>query len=340
MSNYDFSDVFLIPRYSEVTTRADVNTSTKIFDNLEIEVPVISSNMDTVTEYKMARAMCNSGALGALHRFMPILENVKQYKQVIFDESPQEDTKVLVSVGVNGDSEERAAALYEAGARFFIIDVAHGHSLQMKNMIYRMKSRYQDVKDPIRIMAGNVATIEAVDDLVAWGADAIKVGIGPGAVCLTKNVTGVTVPQFTAINNCSLISGQAYRGKEPRTKIVPIIADGGVTEIGDIAKAIAAGADAVMCGRLFTGCQEAAGQRMEGMKSYRGMASTEAMLSIKPSDSLPTPEGKSVWIKDDNVLASSVVSHIKGGLQSAFSYSNSKTLKEFQRNVKWGYRKL
>ena len=329
-----FKDVFIIPQYSEVESRAVVDTSTKIFDNLEIDVPVISANMETITEGLMAIAMNNAGAIGALHRFMSIEENVEQYKFATFRESPQEGTYVLVSIGVNGDSEERAAALYEAGARFFIIDVAHGHSLQMKNMIYRMKSRYQDVKDPIRIMAGNVATYEAVEDLTDWGADAIKVGIGPGAVCTTKNVTGVTVPQFSAITECAnkINKDNMFAAHQF------IIADGGVTEIGDIAKAIGAGADAVMCGRLFAACAETPGPRLNGKKIYRGMSSKDAMLRIKSADSLPTPEGDSIVIEDEPTTAAEIVKHIKGGLQSAFSYSNAKNVIEFQANVKFGSR--
>ena len=333
-----FKDVYIIPQYSEVESRSLVDTSTKIFDNLEIDVPVISSNMDTVTEGLMAIAMNNAGAIGALHRFMSIEDNVEQYKFATFRENPQEGTYVLVSIGVNGDSEERAKALYEAGARFFIIDVAHGHSKQMKNMICRMKSRYQDVKDPIRIMAGNIATPEAVYDLVTWGADAVKVGIGPGAACLTKNVTGVTMPQFSAINECSKYLTESTYRQKPQVRLVPIIADGGVTEIGDISKAIGAGASAVMCGRLFAACNETPGPRLNGKKIYRGMASKDAMIRIKPADSLPTPEGDSIVIDDEPTTAAEVVKHIKGGLQSAFSYSNAKNLIEFQKNVKFGSR--
>ena len=327
----DFKDVFIIPRYSEVESRATVDTSTKIFDNLQIDVPVISANMDTVTEGLMAIAMNNAGAIGALHRFMSIEENVEQYKLATFRENPQEGTYVLVSVGVNGDSKERAHALYNAGARFFIVDVAHGHSLQMKNMIAYLKSNLSD----IRVMAGNIATEEARYDLVTWGADAIKVGIGPGAACLTKNVTGVTVPQFSAIDECSKLTYELYNEK-PRVRLVPIIADGGITEIGDIAKAIGAGANAVMCGRLFAACNETPGPRLNGKKIYRGMASKDAMLRIKPSDSLPTPEGDSIVIEDEPTTAAEVVRHIKGGLQSAFSYCNATSLIEFQKRVRFG----
>lgn len=331
----DFKNVYIVPQYSEVESRAIVDTSTKVFDNLEIDVPVISANMDTVTEAPMAIAMNNAGAVGALHRFMSIEENVSQYKLATFREQPQEDTYVLVSIGVNGDSLDRASALYSAGARYFIIDVAHGHSLQMKNMLGKMRKTYSN---NIRIMAGNVATAEAVYDLVTWGADAVKIGIGPGAACLTKNVTGVTIPQFSAITECSRYLTYATYEQKPKVRLVPIIADGGITEIGDIAKALGAGADAVMCGRLFAACSETPGPRLNGKKIYRGMASKDAMLKIKPSDSLPTPEGDSIVIDDEPTSAAEVVRHIKGGLQSAFSYTGAKNLKEFHTRVKFGSR--
>lgn len=317
---YDYKDIYILPRYSEITSRSIVNVTGRVFNKVPLAIPVISANMDTITEYKMAAAMALKGGLGALHRFMPIQENVEEYHKCPKD--------TLVSVGVNGDSEDRADALYKAGARNFIIDVAHGHSKQMHETIQRMKSRYGSVRDYIYIMAGNVATFNAAEDLKEWGADAIKVGIGPGAACLTKNVTGVTVPQFSAVFNCCA---------SPLG--IPIIADGGITEIGDIAKAIAAGASAVMCGRLFASCIETPGPRLNGKKIYRGMASEGAMRRIKPADSLPTAEGASFVIDEKVTNVEDVLTHIKGGLQSAFSYVGAKNMEEFQEKVEFGRRK-
>lgn len=324
----DYKDVYIIPQYSTVTSRSSVDVSGQIFRNIILDVPVISANMDTITEHEMARAMYHGGGAGALHRFMPIEENVNQYKLFLNPDQPEQDAVCLVSIGVNGDSEARAEALYAAGARYFIIDIAHGHSSHMKATIRRMKSKYGNVKDPILIMAGNIATMEAAEDLAEWGADALKVGIGPGAACLTKNVTGVTVPQLTAVYNVVSANTQ-----------LPIIADGGITEIGDIAKALGMGANAVMCGRLFAACQETPGPRLNGKKIYRGMASKGAMLKIKSSDNLPTAEGAELVIEDEPTNAVEVLQHIKGGLQSAFSYSNAKDMMEFCGNVKFGSRK-
>jgi len=333
--------------------------------------------MDTVTDSKMAIAIAKAGGIGALHRFMTIDENVRQCKEVI--EALDGNPKFFVSIGVNEDSKERATALFQAGARAFVIDIAHGHSKMMQDMMLWIRDKF---KDEVILMAGNVATPHGVQDLQKWGADLIKVGIGPGAVCTTKNVTGVTVPQFSAVLDCAATFGvnkdeeslkavlmrsqqaqqhMAYSPpssgsltiqgiasylrtpppepvmfSKPKTLIV---ADGGITEIGDIAKALGAGADLVMCGRLFASCREAPGERINGKKVYRGMASRDAMMTIKKNDSLlPTPEGVSTLIETAEDTVANVISQIKGGLQSAFSYSNSRNLKAFQENVKFGLR--
>jgi len=235
-----------------------------------------------------------------------------------------------VSIGINEDSKARAKALYEVGARLFIVDIAHGHSLMMRKMTEWLRNAYPDVF----IVSGNVATPEGVKDLIDWGADAVKIGIGPGNVCTTKNVTGVTVPQFSAIVNCCE-SGQPLT--HARKKVL-LIADGGFSEIGDMAKALGAGADMVMSGRMFAGCKEAPGERVGGKKVYRGMASREAMLTIRSADNLPTAEGITTLIDSMDVSATAVVEQIHGGLRSAFSYSNAKNIAEFHNKVRFGVR--
>ena len=322
----DYKDVFLEPQYSEVTSRKQVDVSCTMPDNSILSVPVISANMDTVTEDAMARAMQRGGGAGALHRFMTIERNVDVFKL--------SEMTSWVSIGVNEESKTRARALYESGARRFVVDVAHGHSILMKNMVAWLREEY---KDTILIMAGNVATVDGVRDLTLWGADIVKVGIGPGNVCLTKNVTGVTVPQFSAVNLCAKGASALYAAKLIPKKPL-IVADGGITEFGDIAKALAAGADLVMSGKLFASCREAPGERIEGKKVYRGMASRDAMLTIRSSDSLPTAEGMSTLIDSSEHSAEEVCQQIKGALQSAFSYSNSLNMKEFHERAKWHVR--
>lgn len=331
LNGLEFKDVYLIPQYSEIETRSQVNIGLNLPKNIhgqpwEIQVPVISSNMDTVTGGYMAKAMYDAGGLGAIHRFMTINENVGQYLSVRGQRVPSD---CFVSVGVNRDSKERTQALYDAGARYFVIDIAHGHSKMMKDMIAWIKSEYSD----IFLMAGNVATSGATYDLACWGADAIKVGIGPGAVCLTKNVTGVTVPQLGAIQACASVKLPLDDQRKPL-----IIADGGIREYGDVAKAIAAGADMVMIGGMFAGTHEAPGDLIDGKKVYRGMASRDAMRQIRVGNSMPTPEGTSMLVESKGPVKN-IVQDIAGGLRSAFSYSNARTIKEFQLRAKFGIKR-
>jgi IMP dehydrogenase len=223
-----FDDVLLIPKYNEINSRKDVDISVNLDDKVALKIPIFSSNMDTITEHEMAKYMFDKGGRGVLHRFMSIEKNVDEYKK-----SP---ALTFVSVGTTDKEYERFLALSEEGAFNFCVDVAHGHSKSTGEMIKKMKK-----EDPnCIIMAGNVATGEGVRYLKDCGADLVKVGIGGGSVCSTRIKTGFGVPTFHSIVECS------HQG-------VPIIADGGIRTSGDIAKALAAGASAVMLGSMFAG---------------------------------------------------------------------------------------
>jgi len=332
MIYHEYDDVFIFPDFSDIFSRSEVNTTVVLASSdsdhqLTLKVPVISANMDTITEGEMARALSQAGACGAIHRFLTIEDNVLSYVQA----TTQKGTECFVSIGTSRDWQERAEALHKAGARFFVVDIAHGHTLMMKKTISWLRQRYG--RD-IFIMAGNVGTPQAVKDLDLWGADAIKVGIGGGFVCETKNVTGVNTPMFTTIMNCA------------RNTDKPIIADGGARAYGDVAKAIGAGASAVMSGYFFAGCPEnpersrAFNPQTRGFEYiYRGMASKDAMSVIREVEKgLPTPEGRSTTTSS-KVSAKVVAEEIAGGLRSAFSYVGARNFCEFQSKVKLGYRR-
>lgn len=328
-----YSDVVIVPQFSEILTRKDVLTSVYDFMGLKkIDVPIMCANMDTICEAEMCIAMWKSGGLGALHRFMTIKENVSQFLEV-----SEAGCECLVSLGVNAESLERFEALHAAGARRFIVDIAHGHSVLMRDMMFVMRKRHPN----IFILAGNVGTPVAVEDLEDWGADAIKVGIAGGAVCSTKNVTGVETPMFSTVKECAAAAK------------IAIVADGGIRTYADCAKAIGIGASIVMAGFLFAGCDETppvvafnkaqidnktfeskdSFRKLEKARQnliYRGMASQGAMQRIGKTDR--TPEGSTVSV-DLKGPAAAIVAGLKGGLQSSFSYSGARNLPEFQEKV-------
>lgn len=313
----EYSDVYIKPNFSNIKTRKEVNVG---FENefFNIAVPVISANMDTITEADMAIGMQQGGGIGALHRFMKIDDNVKMFNTV-----KTKTNSVFVSVGlmnqddVLADAEfRRASELYGAGARLFIIDTAHGDCERMLKTIKYLKTHFKD----IYVVGGNITTFDSVFRLEDAGVDAVKIGIGGGKVCLTKNVTGVTMPMFSAICECS------YRAN------VDIIADGGIREIGDIAKAIGAGANMIMSGFMFAGAIEAASH-----SEYRGMASAGAMSRIRDMNTAPTPEGTTIHVKEQGSVVG-ILNDMKGGLQSSFSYVGARNMNEFQEKIVFGIR--
>lgn len=332
----DFSDIYLIPDHkSSINTRSGVDVYTNVAKILApaqrfTTLPVVSANMQ-FSGLDMVRAMRSAGAIGALHRFMSIEENVRYV-----DTLQKEKYKYFVSVGVNNDSKERAIALYKAGARNFIIDIANGYSTIMESMIKWMRNQFGDAT----LVAGNVSTMNGAYSLAEWGADGVKVGTGPGAACTTKNVTGTTVPQVSAILDCAegLHRYTVYTGN---TKPV-LIADGGMREYGDIAKSIALGADIVMSGYLLCNAIESAAPTAPQITNgviYSGSASTDVMTAYKENrDYLPTPEGESRVILRERVHVRRIIDDIKGALQSACSYSNAQDLDEFRANALFGVR--
>lgn len=308
-----FDDVLIMPKKSDVRSRRDPSLKSRITKTKFLETPIISANMDTVTEAKMAIAMHQLGGLGILHRFMNIDEQVTEVKKVL-----QAGAQIIsASIGVNTDFKERTEALIKAGVNLLTIDIAHGHSIQMMETMKWLKDTYPNVE----IIAGNVASPDAVSDLIEAGADAIKVGIGPGSMCTTRVITGCGVPQLTAIALCSEVA-QKYD--------VPVIADGGIRTSGDMVKAFAAGASCIMLGSMLSGTIETPGEIVNGRKQYRGMASKKAQVSWRGD--MPqgmAPEGESTYVNVKGHV-SDVLQELMGGIRSGMSYINAYTIDEMK----------
>jgi IMP dehydrogenase len=451
-----YDDVLLVPRRSAIASRRDVDTSTRLTRRLKLRVPIVSANMDTVTDARLAVALAHEGGIGIIHRFMTIEEEAAEVARVkrpedvvrevhtigpsrtireasnqmarsgvssllvverdgtlvgilttrdlLFEENverrvaermtPREGLvtgsagttldearrilyehrleklplvdaegrlrglvtsrdilrqarlpqtvrdaqgRLLVgaAIGAVGDYLERAGALVEAGADVLVVDIAHGHAEHAIRATREVKQRFPDVE----LVAGNVATAEGTRDLVEAGADAVKVGVGPGAACTTRVVAGVGVPQLTAVMECVA---------EARRHDVPIIADGGIRAAGDIVKALAAGAETVMIGSLLAGTEESPGMTVVRgggrYKVYRGSASTavavDRLRRERPEEQLDelaagvVPEGVESVVPHKGSVAE-VVHQLVGGLRSGMSYLNARTVDELQANARF-----
>ena len=446
---FTFDDVLLVPRRSGVFSRGDVSTKAWFSRNITLNIPIVSANMDTVTEARMARFMAEAGGLGIIHRFLPIAEQVNEVRKVkraenVIVEDPYyiepnatvedaerimdghgvsglpvvEEKKVIgiitrrdilfienkkekvakvmtkkvitaprrvslkaakdllfkhrieklplvdrrwqlkglvvlkdilrsaapsfaskdkrgrfmvgAAVGVKEETKARAKELLDAGADVLVVDIAHGHNARALDTIKMLKRKFSGAE----IVGGNVATASGALDLIKAGADAVNVGIGPGAACTTRIVTGVGVPQLSALLDIAAIS-QKHR--------VPLIADGGIRVSGDLAKALAAGGSTAMIGSLLAGCDEAPGEYIledgVGYKFYRGMASRDASddkikIGGEGNSNYRSPEGKSgkVQYRGKTKL---VIDDLLAGLRSSMSYLGAKNLNEFQKNAEF-----
>lgn len=456
-----YDDVLLTPQRTSVTSRRTVDTGTWLSRNVRLNMPIVSANMDTVTENGMAIAMARQGGIGIIHRFLTVeaeAEEVRKVKRaetffitqpytigpdetverarsamerndisglVVVDDagrlagllssrdvrfvrnpdstvgevmtprqklitapadvSLEEASEIFAkhkieklplvadgvvvgliaakdleqmgdnphaakdkrghlivgaAIGVMNDAMERSVALVDAGVDVLVVDVAHGHAQTVIDLVQRLKQRWPDVD----VIAGNVATAEGALDLVEAGVDAVKVGVGPGAACTTRIVTGAGVPQLTAVLECAAVCQE--RG-------VPLIADGGIKTSGDVAKALAAGASTVMLGSLLAGTDESPGQivtrRGGRYKTFRGMASVSAAVARKKREQ----ELVDISRQEDDEWLSQVVAEgveamvpyrgpvrevlfqLVGGLRSGMSYSNAHDLEQLWQNARF-----
>lgn len=313
-----FDDVLIVPARSDVRSRRDPSLNSQLTKKLTLETPIISANMDTITESDMAIAMGKLGGLGILHRFISIDEQIKQVVQV-----KESGVKIIsASIGVGDDFKERAKALHKAGVNVLTIDIAHGHSVQMMETIKWLKDNLPEVE----LIVGNMATPDAAKDLIEAGADAIKVGIGPGSMCTTRIITGCGVPQLTAIALCYEVASE-YN--------VPVIADGGIRTSGDMVKAFAAGASTIMLGSMLSGTIETPGLIQHGKKQYRGMASKAAQVSWRGG--VPegmAPEGESTFVNVKGHVKD-VILEVTGGIRSGMSYVNATTIAELKTKARF-----
>ena len=316
-----FDDVLILPQFSDVGSK-DGNIKTRVSKNVEIEIPIVSSPMDTVTEEAMAVAIAEEGGIGVIHRNMTAQNEAKQVKNV--------KAKNLQVIGSVGPFDlERSKMLEEAGADAILIEVAHGSKKDILESANKIK---KEIK--CDLICGSIATKEGAE-IYAEIADGYRVGIGPGSICTMRIITGVGVPQLNAVSEVMSVA-KKYG--------IPVIADGGIRSSGDIAKAIAVGADTVMLGNLLAGFDESPGELVEidgkKYKSYRGMGSRDAMEKGPVSDRYEQEKIKkkiSMGVSGMVAYKGSVKNQLYqlvGGLKASMGLVGAWNIKEMQEKAK------
>ncbi|PIS04670.1 MAG: guanosine monophosphate reductase [Candidatus Buchananbacteria bacterium CG10_big_fil_rev_8_21_14_0_10_42_9] len=326
---YTFDDILLVPQKAVRSPRY-VSTRTKLTKKITLDTPLISSPMDTVTESKMAIALAAAGGLGVIHK------NLTPQKQAA-EVSKVKNKNLLVgaAIGVSETELDRAARLAKANVDIITVDAAHGHYVGVLKMVKKLKQDKRFKK--VEVIGGNVATGQGGKDLVKAGADAVKVGVGPGSICTTRVIAGIGVPQFSAIMNVAKTIA--------KTK-VPVIGDGGIKFSGDVVKALAAGANTVMIGGLFGGTAETPGKiiskKGKRFKEYRGMGSLQAMKKGSKDRYLQKnlrhieliAEGVSATVPFKGPVQN-VIYQLIGGLKQGMGYCGAKTIPELQRKAQF-----
>jgi len=319
-----FDDVALVPQYNNVSSRTEPDLSSWVTTKVKSSLPILPANMDTVMSAQLARICIQKGIPPILHRFTDFTTKLEWLNEF--------GPNSFLSCGSKPEHLEELKALSDQAGNFFLgvcFDIAHGHSTQMEKAIEEFKKSFPS-KD---VIAGNVCTAVGYHDLCNWGAAAIKVGIGPGAACTTRMVTGFGVPQLTAILECSEVAERMR---------IPLIADGGIRDSRDIVLALAAGASSVMMGKLFATTEESAAEkRMKQGSStlleakYRGQASSDFQKSFYGGLKVGTvAEGESFWAPVSGP-ADEIIDSLMGGLRSGLTYAGARSIKELQRKAEF-----
>ena len=341
-----FNDILLLPGYTEFK-RSDIDLTTNLTRNLKIKIPLISAPMDTVTEAKLAIALGEAGGIGIIHRNFSIEDQANEVAQV-----KKAGFLAGAAIGHSDGVEKRIEALAKAGIDVLVIDSAHGYSKGVIETLKTIKNKYK-----IEVIAGNIATYEGAKALIEAGADALRVGMGPGAICTTRIISGMGVPQITAIH-------ETFRAA--RAKKIPVIADGGITYSGDIVKSLALGASSVMMGSFFASAMESPGrkikltqqkvpQRFKSIfhgsktyifKEYRGMGSIGAMekgAKVKSEGEFHGKDYKDRVLVAEGVeglvpikgTAQELVDQMVGGIKSGMYYVGARTIPELWKKAKF-----
>ena len=311
-----YDDVALVPQFNNIPSRTEPLLETWLTKNLKISIPLLAANMDTVMSEDLAEVLLEQGSIPIFHRFTSFELQKKWVKKF--------KGKTLISCGIQRIEETRE--LLDLGAIGVCIDVAHGHSDRMFRHIEELKKKHSDKE----VIAGNVCTPMAYHDLVNAGADAVKVGVGPGAACTTRMVTGFGVPQFSAVNECAKIAEKLR---------VPLIADGGIRTSRDVVLALAAGASTVMIGKLFSLTNESAAPKKkspDGLQAkFRGQASTDFQKEFYGGLKAKTvAEGIDFWGPVSGP-ADDLINQLLGGIRSGMTYGGARSIKELQRKAEF-----
>ena len=330
-----YDDIQLVPKYSNIPTRTQIKLNTLVSRRYGLLNPIVASPMDTVCGLEMAYKMFKLGGVGCIHRFNSIEEQsniVKELYHRIYSEewgnqfeswgvmvddwhSEIPHIPIMASIGVSESDKDRAKSLVDNGCNIIVIDVAHGHHKNVEKMLMWCKNNLDDKVD---IIAGNIATKEAAQELESWGADGLRVGIGGGSLCTTRVKTGFGVPNVSCLEDIISVAK------------TPVMADGGIRSSGDISKALAIGASSVMLGSLIAGTDEAPGQIVETQKGlykrYRGSASLET--KVTHGQQTRNVEGESTTIPYKGGVKF-IVNGLIDGVKSALSYGGAKDLEDF-----------